>query len=234
VLHLHHRAHARLVWPVEALGHHAVEPGALEPREPVGGHGAVDGRRREEHPRVAAGDGSLEQGAALVEPCPAHVPVLQGEEVEEHHAGRALPRQHPHSRGRGVDAEQERLEVEAPLAGDDDLAVHHAPPGEVLQQRGLQLREVAVQRLQLAGLEVEPRPVAEHDGAEPIPLRLEHPARAGGKRLARLGEHRLDRWVDGVGHTLPLKQAGLDPALVPAAAAAAIAPLWTRSGAARA
>ena len=202
VLHLHHRAHARLVGAIEPLRHDAVEAGSLESREPVGGDRAVAGRGGEEHPRaVAAGEGALEENAALGERRTAQVPVFQGEEVEHHHARRALHRELLHPRGGGVDAKEEPLEVEPLLAGDDDLAVHHAAYGEAREQWALELREVAIERLQLAGLEVEPRPVAEHDGAEAIPLRLEQPAIARGERVAGLGEHRLDRWRDGIGHS---------------------------------
>src|SRR6478672_7661375 len=41
VLHLEHDALVRLVRSVLALRDHAVEPGALEPAEPVGGNAAV-------------------------------------------------------------------------------------------------------------------------------------------------------------------------------------------------
>ena len=48
-------------------------------------------------------------------------------------------------------------------------------------ERRLELREVAVERLQVAGLDVELVAVAEDDGAEPVPLRLVDPARAVGE-----------------------------------------------------
>ena len=41
VLHLEHHALVRLVGADVRLGHHAVEPGAFEALEPVGGDGAV-------------------------------------------------------------------------------------------------------------------------------------------------------------------------------------------------
>src|SRR4051812_38814506 len=66
VLDLDHRPLARLVRPIEPLCDDAVEPGALEPVEPVDGSGAVGRRRCQVDRRVElARELPLEEGAAL-------------------------------------------------------------------------------------------------------------------------------------------------------------------------
>ena len=89
------------------------------------------------------------------------------------------------------------VEVEAPRSRDHDLAVDHAAFGQLLEQRLVQLGEIAVQWLQVAALDVHVRGAAKHDGAKPVPLGLEQEAPGGGQRFLQLGEHRLDRRSDG-------------------------------------
>ena len=95
-----------------------------------------------------------------------------------------------------MQAHLQRVEVEPALAHDHDLAVHHAALGQARAEGGLELGEVAVERLQVAALDVEAVAVAEHDRAEAVPLRLEEPAVARGQLGRELGEHRLDRRLD--------------------------------------
>ena len=52
-----------------------------------------------------------------------------------------------------MDAQQQRLEVQAIGSRDDDLAVQHAALGESLPERPGHLREVPVERLEVAALE---------------------------------------------------------------------------------
>src|SRR5918999_2288033 len=102
-----------------------------------------------------------------------------------------------------MDAQQERVEVEAPIgSGDDDLAVDDEPRRRVADraQRRLELREVSVQGLEVTRLDVELLPVAEGDGSEAIPFRLVAPAIAIWNLRGRLGEHRLDGRLDGERH----------------------------------
>src|SRR5918999_3692739 len=102
-----------------------------------------------------------------------------------------------------MDAQQERVEVEAPVgSGDDDLAVDDESRRRVADraQRRLELREVSVQWLEVARLDVELIPVAEGDGPEAVPLRLVAPAVPTGDLGRRLGEHGLDRRLHGVRH----------------------------------
>ena len=64
VLHLHHRPLARAVAAVEALGHDAVQAGALEAIEPVQRHRPIGGRGREVHRRPHPGQQLLQAAAA--------------------------------------------------------------------------------------------------------------------------------------------------------------------------
>ena len=98
---------------------------------------------------------------------------------------------------------QQRVEVEpAPGSRDDDLAVDdEAGVGATeREQRLVELGEVSVQRLAIARLEEDRWPVAEDEGAEPVPLRLVGPAVSGRDLRCRLRQHRLERWVERQGH----------------------------------
>src|SRR3954451_17368354 len=65
VLDLEHRPLAGLVRALEALRNDAVEPGALEPIEPVRGERAIEGRGGQVDRRLDACERGLEPGAAL-------------------------------------------------------------------------------------------------------------------------------------------------------------------------
>jgi hypothetical protein len=90
----------------------------------------------------------------------------------------------------------QRVEVEAVGCGDHDLAVDDRSRRQVADQRLVQLGEVAIERLQLAALDVEVRVAAEHDGAKAVPLRLVEEPAAVRQHVRQLGEHRLDRRLD--------------------------------------
>ena len=91
----------------------------------------------------------------------------------------------------------QRVEVEAVRRRDDDLAVNHRARRQLLDQGLVQLREIAVERLQVAALDEHVGRVAEHDGAKAIPLRLVQKVLAARQGLGELREHRLDRRRDG-------------------------------------
>ncbi len=99
-----------------------------------------------------------------------------------------------------MDAHLERFEVEPAVRRDHELAVEHAARRKLVEQRLAQLGEVAVERLRLAALQQQIVAVAEHEHAEPVPFRLEDPARTVRQRADALGEHRQDRRVDGKLH----------------------------------
>ena len=125
-----------------------------------------------------------------------------GQAVEGDERGRRLGCQHRHPRRGGMNAQQQRLELEPAVARDDDLAVQHeARRRSANRAQGLeQLREVAVQRLQVARLEVQLRAVAKHEGPKTIPFRLVAPSLADRQLGRRLGQHRLDRGLNGKRH----------------------------------
>src|SRR5689334_18236825 len=82
VLDLDHRALAGLIRALEPLRDHPVEPGALEPIEPVGGELAVQRGGREVDRRIELpGQLALEHRAPLTLGGHAEVPVAEGKEV---------------------------------------------------------------------------------------------------------------------------------------------------------
>ncbi len=126
----------RLVRVVEALGDDAVEPGALEDREPVVGDGGIGARRRDEHARTRLDDVD-QPGPTLAQRPRQPRLVAEGEEVEGDERARRLLGQPVDPRRRRVDALQQGVEVE-PVAvgvGDDDLAVDDDVVGQG-RQRG--------------------------------------------------------------------------------------------------
>ena len=77
---------------------------------------------------------------------------------------------------------------------DEELAVEHAPLGQLLLDRRDDLGEVAGQRLGVAAGQLDLVAVAEHDAAEAVPLGLEAQAAVLGRvrdPLDRLRQHRL-------------------------------------------
>ncbi len=110
----------------EPLGHDAVEPGALEAAKPVIGQRAIAGGRREVHRRRRVGQHTLEPFAPLGERCLAQVFVAQRQEVPGDVRGGRLCGQELHPGGGGMDAQEQRFEVEAVGADDDDLAIDDA------------------------------------------------------------------------------------------------------------
>ena len=200
VLHLHHRPLAGRVGAALRLGHDAVEPGALEAREPIGGKRGIAGHRREMHRWSDALEQRLQLAAALGLRLVPDVAAIDGKQVEGHEGGGDLARQLRHARRCRMQPHLQGIEVEPVRGGDDDLSIHHTPARQRRSERVVHLGEVAIERLEIAALDVHVRAVAEHDGAEPVPLRLVQERATGGQRLGDLGQHRLDRRGDGEGH----------------------------------
>ena len=140
VLHLPHRPLVLAVGGVARLGHHAVEPGALE------------ARRTSPRPSSASsvsgvtctcdrpdGTTSSSRRRRSSNGASRQVAIAQGEQVEGHERRRRLGRQ-PVDAGRGrVDALLQGVEVEPVARDHHDLAVDHAPLG----QRGPQRRRAS-------------------------------------------------------------------------------------------
>ena len=93
----------------------------------------------------------------------------------------------------GCSRKLQRVEVEPLRSGDHDLAVDHDCRWNPLQQRVMQLREVAIEGPEVAALNVDVFLCAEDDGPKAVPLGLEDEAFAGRQRVDQLGEHRFNR-----------------------------------------
>ena len=198
MLHLDQRPLAGLVSAVERLGDHAVEPGALEPAEPLVG----DGPRS-----VLAGvrwtvvvDRRPASRAGRAEPTSAR----SSNDGRRRRARRTrrTRRVSPRPAGRSVDLAGwmrcSSASKSSPLppvsATTISPSIMHRS-GRAGEERFDQFGEVARQRAQLAAEEFDPVTVAEHDAAEAVPFRFVQPAVAVGDRSRQLGEHRFDRWL---------------------------------------
>src|SRR6059058_2270967 len=98
----------------------------------------------------------LQQPAALGLRARAEIVAVAGEQVERDEGRGRLLGELRYPGRRGVEAQLERVEVEPAPARDHDLAVDHAARGEARAQLSFELREVSVERPQVAALEVEP------------------------------------------------------------------------------
>src|SRR5688572_12979688 len=101
-------------------------------------------------------------------------------------------REHLHARGGGMNAQEHRLEVEAPIDRDHHLAIEHTAIGKMLAQRNFELRKVATQWLEVAALNVDVVARFEHERAKAVPLWFVQPLRAVGNVVRKLRQHRLD------------------------------------------
>jgi hypothetical protein len=144
--------------------------------------------------RLHPAEGILEGGAAAGERLTHVADRVQGEQVEGDQPGRGLGGQEPDPAGRGVDAQQQGVEVEPPArwVGDHDLGVDHTAGRELAAGRLNDLGEVAGHGPLLAAAQLDLVAVAEHDGAEPVPFGLEAPGPVG-QRGDRPGQHRGHR-----------------------------------------
>ena len=112
VLHLEHHALVRLIDTRLRLGHHAVQSCPLEAAEPVSRRVSIARRRREVERCCRAREHGLERGASRREGRRAQVTIALTEHVEEHDRCRRLASEGLHARGRRMQPELQRLEVE--------------------------------------------------------------------------------------------------------------------------
>src|SRR5438105_6262500 len=103
-----------------------------------------------------------------------------------------------------MDPQQQRVEVQAAVPRDHDFAIQHEARPRLGErpERLLELREVAVERLEVARLDVDVWPVAIDQRPEAVPLGFEDQAGRRWDIRSGLGEHRLDGWLDGEWHRL--------------------------------
>src|SRR5262245_63539984 len=100
----------------------------------------------------------FEKDTALALRDGTEIPSIERQGVEgNERRGRRL-RELRSARGRRVQPQLQRLEIEPAGRGDYDLAVDDAAIGQPLEQRGVQLGKVAIERPQVAALD-------EHFGA---------------------------------------------------------------------
>ena len=197
VLHLHHRALARLVRRALVLGHHAVEPGALEAVEPLGRDRALAAAGREVDAAAGARQRSLQPLPALGlrhatrRSSPSSASRSNATNDAGISAASFFTRD---AAGAAASAERRSRARAAPAITISPSTTQRS--GRLACKNGLELGEVAVERLQVAALDVQPVVVAEHDRAEAVPLRLEQPAVARRQLGRELREHRLDRRRD--------------------------------------
>jgi hypothetical protein len=86
-----------------------------------------------------------------------------------------------------VQAQLERVEVQPVRRRDHNLSVDDAALRERTQERLVQLGKVAIERAQVAALDVDVGGGTEHDRAEAVPLRLEQEAVVGGQLVEQFG-----------------------------------------------
>jgi hypothetical protein len=97
------------------------------------------------------------------------------EEVERHEVGRNLGRELAHAALRRMEAHLQRVEVERPVALDDDLPVDRRVRFQFLSER-LELREIAEEGAPVTAPEMQlPRHVLQ-DPAKAVPFRFVLPA----------------------------------------------------------
>ena len=149
--------------------------------------------------RCSPGERLFEPPAALVLRRAAQVASADGDRVEGDKRRRYFLRQLRDPRGRRVQPQLQRVEVEPARRRDHDLAVDHAAVRQGLEQDGMQFREVAIERPQIAALDEDLGAAAKDDGAKAVPLRLVE-VRSDREIAGELGEHRLDRRLDGKAH----------------------------------
>ena len=103
------------------------------------------------------GEQRLERGAARFLRLVDEARAAGGEKVEGDERRRRRHRQLGDPRRRRVQALLQGVEVEAVGAGDDDLAVDDRAVGQQVEEGGVQLGEVAVERAQVAALDRDRR-----------------------------------------------------------------------------
>src|SRR5690349_1068378 len=96
----------------------------------------------------------LEMRAPLAEWPPAQVLTLRGQQIERDEGRRRFLRELLDARRRRMQPHLQRIEVEPPRGGDDDLAVDDRAVGNARGERLVQLGEVAVERPEIAALDV--------------------------------------------------------------------------------
>ena len=131
----------------EPFGHDTVETGSFEPAEPVFGALGVRSGGRQVDRRGGVAQRRLQEPPPLTLRGRAKVSVIEGEQVPGDERRRRLCRQQLHPRCGRMDAQQQRVEIEAVRTGNHNFAVKDAALREGGHERRRQFREVAVEGL---------------------------------------------------------------------------------------
>ena len=115
VLDLDHRSLAGLIRGALVLGDDAVEPGAFEPNEPFLGEAPLATAGGEMEASRRPRERLFERGAPLGLGARAEIVTAVGEHVEGDEGRRCLGGELPDARGRRVEAQLQRVEVEPSL-----------------------------------------------------------------------------------------------------------------------
>ena len=136
VLHLDHRALARLVDAVLRLGDHAVEAGALEARQPLAGDARGRASSASGGSAAAASASSCSSSRAPLATAadPRTIASVDREQVEGDERCRRLLRELRDARGGRMQAQLQRVEVEPVRRRDHDLAVDDAAVGQAARE----------------------------------------------------------------------------------------------------
>ena len=198
VLDLDHRALARLVARPTRLGDDAVEAGAFEARRASRRDRAIARHRREVErrlrPRRAA---SRALRAARPAASPRDVAPPDREHVERDERRRRLACASFATRDAAGCSRICSASKSSPCAVAITISPSSTQPvGSALEQRVVQLGKVAIERPQVAALDVDVVAASEHDRAEAVPLRLveaRRPAAAARRRASRASARRVTR-----------------------------------------
>jgi hypothetical protein len=141
--------------------------------------------------------------ATLVHRQFAKIASVDREQIERDKRRRRLLRELGDAGGGGMQAELERVEVEAARSGNHDLAIDDAAGRQRGEQRLVQLGKIAIEWTQVPALDVDVIIAAKNDGAEAVPFRFEEKPLAGRKLSGELGQHGVDRRIDRKGRRHP-------------------------------
>ena len=141
--------------------------------------------------RTRSGQRLHERRASLGKRLRGEIDVAEGEQIERDERRGRLLGQHAYPRIGRMDALLQRLEIQAVVGGDDDLAVDHAAFRQLGDGRGNQLGKVPGHRFLVAAADLHLLAVAKKNRPEAVPFGLIRRVRRD--RLHRLGQHRRNR-----------------------------------------
>ena len=122
----------------------------------------------------------------------AQVLPVDGKRVKPDEGGRRLSSELGDTGGGRVQAHLEGIEIEPVRRGDHDLAVEYAAVGQPGPQRVVQLREIPIERFEVAALDEDFVAATKDDGPKAVPFGFEEKSVADRDLRGELGQHGLD------------------------------------------